>query len=318
MKIKNKKGQGIIGYVLIFLFAWVFFTPLLQSCGLLHHVDIPQKQEVAVEAKTESDKNTSVISDEISSENTNDKKQEDKKNTEDVASVPDVKKVNTIYISDKAHLLTDATKQDLLKIGTDLDKKYKAQIAVYTIDSLDGKNIEEYTNKLFREIGIGDKKKNNGVLILVAKNDHKARIEVGYGLEETIPDGKAGRILKSMLSEFKKDKYDEGIKLAYGKIANEIYKANNDESSQVATKDNNEEDESILGIFFDIFIILVVFVVIVIFMSINDSGGGSGGGGYYGGSSGGYFGGSSWSSGGDSGGSWGGGDSGGGGASGGW
>ena len=226
---------------------------------------------------------------------------------ENVATVPDVKKINTIYISDKAHLLTNATKQDLLKIGTDLDNKYKAQIAVYTIDSLEGKSIEEYANELFRKIGIGDKNKNNGVLILVAKKDHKARIEVGYGLEGAIPDGKAGRILKTMLNEFKKDKYDEGIRLAYGQIANEIYKANNDKA-KVDVGEVEEDDD--IDIVFIIIVIIILFIIFVILE--NNSGGGYHGGGGY------YSGGSSWSSGSSSGGSWGGGSSGGGGASGNW
>ena len=276
-----------------FIFVFAFIG--LLNCFCLSSInatveDNSQKQEISIESKTDSTNQT-----------TDD---EQKNNTEEKIAIPDVKKVNTIYINDKANLLSESTKQDLLKIGTDLDNKYKAQIAVYTIDSLNGETIEDYANKLFRKLGIGDKEKNNGVLILVAKNDHKARIEVGYGLEGAIPDGKAGRILKSMLNEFKKDKYDEGIKLAYGKLANEIYKAHGDEAQANVEEDNNDLT------FMDcvILAILVIIIILVIIAFICGSGGS--GGGYYGGSS-------SWSSG-DSGGSWGGGSSGGGGASGGW
>ena len=283
-----------------FIFVFAFIG--LLNCFCLSSInaiaeDNSQKQEISIESKIDSTNQT-----------TDD---EQKNNTEEKIAIPDVKKVNTIYINDKANLLSESTKQDLFKIGTDLDNKYKAQIAVYTIDSLNGETIEGYANKLFRKLGIGDKEKNNGVLILVAKNDHKARIEVGYGLEGAIPDGKAGRILKSMLNEFKKDKYDEGVKLAYGKLANEIYKAHGDEAQT-----NVEEDDNDLT-FMDcvILTILVILIIIAIIAFICDSGGS--GGGYYGGGSSSWGGGSSWSSG-DSGGSWGGGSSGGGGASGGW
>ena len=287
----------------IFVFA---FIGLLQ-CFCLSSINATaednfQKQEISIESKTNSTNQT-----------TDD---EQKNNTEEKIAIPNVKKVNTIYINDKANLLSESTKQDLLKIGTDLDNKYKAQIAVYTIDSLNGESIEDYANKLFRKLGIGYKEKNNGVLILVAKNDHKARIEVGYGLEGDIPDGKAGRILKSMLNEFKKDKYDEGIKLAYGKLANEIYKAHGDEAKIDTGENDSNENDSIEDDIELIFFVIFVFIFMVCWFAFK--GGSGGGGGYYGGGSSWGGGGSSWSSGSSSGGSWGGGSSGGGGASGSW
>ena len=65
---------------------------------------------------------------------------------------------------------------------------------VVTVNSLDGDAIEDYANKLFRQYGIGDSKKNNGVLILLSIQDRKCRIEVGYGLEGTLTDGNTGLI----------------------------------------------------------------------------------------------------------------------------
>ena len=294
MKLKDKRGQTFLKFIFVFVFIGLLQCFCLSSVNATVE-DNSQKQEISIESKTESTNQTT--------------NGEQENNTEEKIAIPDVKKVNTIYINDKANLLSESTKQDLLKIGTDLDNKYKAQIAVYTIDSLNGEAIEDYANKLFRELGLGDKEKNNGVLILVAKNDHKARIEVGYGLEGDIPDGKAGRILKSMLNDFKKDKYDEGIKLAYGKLANEIYKAHGDEAHA-----NVEEDNNNLTFMDCVMITIFVIIIILVIIAIIFGNGGSGGG-YYGGCS--WGGGSSWSSG-DSGGSWGGGSSGGGGASGSW
>ena len=279
MKLKDKRGQTFLKFIFVFVFIGLLQCFCLSSVNATVE-DNSQKQEISIESKTESTNQTT--------------NGEQENNTEEKIAIPDVKKVNTIYINDKANLLSESTKQDLLKIGTDLDNKYKAQIAVYTIDSLNGEAIEDYANKLFRELGLGDKEKNNGVLILVAKNDHKARIEVGYGLEGDIPDGKAGRILKSMLNDFKKDKYDEGIKLAYGKLANEIYKAHGDEAHA-----NVEEDNNNLTFMDCVMITIFVIIIILVIIAIIFGNGGSGGG-YYGGCS------------------WGGGSSGGGGASGSW
>lgn len=293
MKLKDKRGQTFLKFIFVFAFIGLLQCFCLSSVNATVE-DNSQKQEISIESKTESTNQTT--------------NGEQENNTEEKIAIPNVKKVNTIYINDKANLLSESTKQDLLKIGTDLDNKYKAQIAIYTIDSLNGEAIEDYANKLFRELGIGDKEKNKGILILVAKNDHKARIEVGYGLEGDIPDGKAGRILKSMLNDFKKDKYDEGIKLAYGKLANEIYKAHGDEAHANVEENNNLTFMDC--VIMTIFVIIIILVIIAIIF-----GNGGSGGGYYGGGS--WGGGSSWSSG-DSGGSWGGGSSGGGGASGTW
>ena len=96
-----------------------------------------------------------------------------------------------IYVADYAAMIDDATKNQILAIGGELDKKYKAQIVVVTLDNLGGSSIEEYANELFNSWGIGDKDLNNGVLILIAKNERRFRIEVGYGLEGAITDGYA-------------------------------------------------------------------------------------------------------------------------------
>ncbi|MGQ7398861.1 TPM domain-containing protein, partial [Streptococcus suis] len=77
-----------------------------------------------------------------------------------------------------------------------LDDSTSNQIAVVLIKSLDGYEVAEYANKLFREWGIGNKKTNNGVLILASIDDRKVWIEVGYGLEGVIPDVTASAIYR--------------------------------------------------------------------------------------------------------------------------
>jgi uncharacterized protein len=82
----------------------------------------------------------------------------------------------------------------IVSIGRELYDKTGSEAAVVVIDTTGDESIEEYANGLFREWGIGNKQKNNGVLLLVAVKDRKMRIEVGYGLEGILPDGKTGRI----------------------------------------------------------------------------------------------------------------------------
>ncbi|MBT2689320.1 TPM domain-containing protein [Bacillus sp. ISL-47] len=103
--------------------------------------------------------------------------------------------VGDIYVQDFANVLNDQEKYDLNHLGRQIEDQTSAQIAVLTVDTTGGRPIEEYTNEAFRTYGIGSAAKNNGVLLVVAMEDRQVRIEVGYGLEGRIPDGKAGRIL---------------------------------------------------------------------------------------------------------------------------
>ena len=84
--------------------------------------------------------------------------------------------------------------QIILAYSSALAKRTKTQVVVLTVPTLDGESIEDYGLSVLREWGIGDKKENNGVLLLVATKDRKSRIEVGYGLEGVLPDGLTGRI----------------------------------------------------------------------------------------------------------------------------
>jgi uncharacterized protein len=81
----------------------------------------------------------------------------------------------------------------------ELRRKTGAQFAVVTLKSLEGGQIDDFANKLFKKWGVGEKGKNNGIMLLVAMQDRKARIEVGYGLEPILPDALAGRVLDEQL-----------------------------------------------------------------------------------------------------------------------
>lgn len=102
-------------------------------------------------------------------------------------------------VNDFAGVLTPAQKESLEARCRQLREKTGAELAVVTLKSLEGEQIDDFAAGLFKQWGIGQKDRDNGVLLLVALDDRKARIEVGYGLEEILPDALAGRVLGEQL-----------------------------------------------------------------------------------------------------------------------
>ena len=125
------------------------------------------------------------------------------------------KPAQRVYIVDTAGMVSAEDAAQISKIGAELRSKTKAEIVVVTVPTLGGTDIESYANELFRSWGIGDARMNNGVLLLIAKDDRAFRIEVGYGLEGAITDGYAGSVLDAMKGEFRKENYSPAILTAY-------------------------------------------------------------------------------------------------------
>ena len=116
------------------------------------------------------------------------------------------------FVNDYAGLLSPAVKTQLEAKLTQLEKDTTAEVAVVTVKSLEGDDVDDYAVRLFEKWKIGKKDKNNGVLFLVALDERKMRIEVGYGLEPIITDGRAGRIRDNDVTpKFKQNDYDGGI-----------------------------------------------------------------------------------------------------------
>ena len=113
----------------------------------------------------------------------------------------------TDYVNDFAHVLDAGTIAKIDNIAQQLDKKGNAQIAVVTVRSLDGADIESYAVDLFKQWGIGGKSNNRGVLILFATEDRKYRTEVGYGLEPILPDGKVGGFGREAVPQLRQGDY---------------------------------------------------------------------------------------------------------------
>jgi len=206
------------------------------------------------------------------------------------------------YVNDYAGILSAETEEAIMKVSVPLAQETGAQIVVVTVDSLEGQDIESYALNLFREWGIGDATKNNGLLLLVSLNDRQSRIEVGYGLEGALNDAKTGRIQDDyLIGHFQEGNYDAGVIGTYLKLAEEVYiEYDLDEATitdqNVYYKPGTEEEEGKLTLFHVILIIIGIMLMmldlifnrgritrVVLYMIVRNSGRGGGGGGFGGG-----------------------------------
>ncbi|MEO5936093.1 MAG: TPM domain-containing protein [Terriglobales bacterium] len=233
--------------------------------------------------------------------------------------VSDLKPSN--YVNDFAGVMDAGTVNKLNLLGLEVESKTQAQIAVVTIKSLDGETIEQFAVDLFKAWGVGGKQDNRGVLILLAVSDRKYRVEVGYGLEPILPDGKVGGFGREMVPDLRAGNYSGAVSLVTNRVAQTIAQdARVELLGMTAPPRRKRRDSGIPG-----WLILLIFIFFPVLGSILRALGlmaprrrGYWGGGGFGGFSGGGFGGGGGGGGGGSFGGFGGGFSGGGGASGGW
>jgi uncharacterized protein len=173
-----------------------------------------------------------------------------------------------VAVNDFANLLEPFQKQELEQKLDAYNDSTSSAIVIITVPSLDGYDIEQVALKYLRDWGIGTKEKNNGVVILVSANDHKARIETGYGMEGVLPDILAKQIIdERMIPFFKSGDYYGGLNNSVDAIIQAAageYKADPN-----AGKKNNFTIGKIIPL-------IVIFLVIIFLFS----GGGGGGGSY--------------------------------------
>ncbi len=216
----------------------------------------------------------------------------------------------TDYVSDYAHVLSPEAIARLDSICTQLDhSQANAQIAVVTVHDLNGDDAADYADQLETKWKMGKKGSDRGALVLLAVADHKYRIEVGYGLEGILPDGKIGDIGREMVPDLRAGDYDGAVSLAVGEVAQVIATdANVTLENQPAPESAPAPRHAPAGIGVLQVIVVLVFIVLYLFrilggfglfglwglglMSGGISGRGRGGyGGGFGGGSGGGFGG---------------------------
>ena len=131
---------------------------------------------------------------------------------EPLASIPNPRVKNGTWVTDMAGALRPETIAQLNQMIGDVEKTRGIEMAVVVVRSLDGLTVEDAAEKLFRMWGIGKKGQDNGLLFLWSTGDRKVRVEVGYGLEGTLPDGKVGAILDAyVIPKFKVNQFDEGV-----------------------------------------------------------------------------------------------------------
>jgi uncharacterized protein len=135
----------------------------------------------------------------------------------------DIKKIHPAgYVSDLAGVISSEAKTRLEALCAEVEQKTGAQMAIVTVQSLEGESVENYAVDLYKQLGVGSKKDNRGVLLLVAPNDRKYRIEVGYGLEPVINDARAGDAGRAMVPYLRQREYGKAAEVGAWQLAKYI------------------------------------------------------------------------------------------------
>ncbi|PWU01011.1 MAG: methanol dehydrogenase [Terriglobia bacterium] len=126
------------------------------------------------------------------------------------------------YVSDFAGVIDGASRQQLENYCAIVERSTGAQMALVTIPTLEGEPIEDVANTIYRNWGVGQKGKNEGILLLLAIRDRRSRLEIGYGLEPNLPDGLDGSILREMRPALRQQHYGEAMMAAASTLGNAI------------------------------------------------------------------------------------------------
>ena len=212
----------------------------------------------------------------------------------DEIPIPTVKK--DVYVYDEDDIIEDDVESKVNTLLIQLEEKTGAEIAVITVKSLLGKEIEDYSYELANTLGIGKADEDNGVLLLISKTDERVRLEIGKGLEGCLNDSKCGRILDDYFVPYReKDEYSEGtyktIEAVVSVIAQEYEVTIGDVDDTLAKKmDEDAKKDAIKAV-----IIIIIIVIVLIILLVCDNifldgaitqgfvGGSSSGGGGFGG-----------------------------------
>ena len=147
-------------------------------------------------------------------------------------------------VTDITGTLSTSEQQSLTQQLQDITQKTRAQVAVLIVPSTGDDSIEQYATRVFNNWRLGDAKRNDGILIIVAWSDRTVRIQVGYGLEEKVTDALAGDIIRSnMIPAFKQQKLAQGLELAINALNNQLtsqhqYPTNPSESESASSSDH--------------------------------------------------------------------------------
>lgn len=161
-------------------------------------------------------------------------------------------------VNDFANVIDPATEAEIDGRLDQLERQTSSEIAVATIASLGGLASTEYANRLFKEWGVGQEKRDNGVLVVIAIEDRDMAIEVGYGLEGVLPDGLAGQVIRDEFTpRFRDNDYSGGIRNGVMRLADIV------EKQQVLTPEELAAINESSGDDFPIWILLPFFGLFV-------------------------------------------------------
>lgn len=172
------------------------------------------------------------------------------------------------YVADFANVIPLQDEQQIHLLCSIIDNNSQNQVAVVTVNSLGLYSIEEFSYKLLEKWGIGKKESNNGILVLLALNEKKVRIEVGYGLEPIIPDSKAALIIQNYgIPYFKESNFGKGLYNMVYALGETMAKDRGQDFSDwvkeggLKPKSNNEG----AGFFIFVLILIIIFILNVLF-----------------------------------------------------
>lgn len=221
----------------------------------------------------------------------------------DEIPIPTVKK--DVYVYDEGNIIDDDIEKQLNVLLIEVEEQTGAEVAIVTVESLLGREIEDYANNLANTLGIGKADEDNGVLLLISKSDERVRLEIGKGLEGCLNDSRCGRILDNYFVPYReKNEYSEGtyktIEAVVSVIAKEYGISSINGINEDIAQEVEKEEYNVAKIDLVIIVLLMCFIVLsFLWFLLNDdsissstsfgtsSGGGFGGGGFGGGSFGG-------------------------------
>lgn len=142
---------------------------------------------------------------------------------EDLSKIVNPKTSGSGYVSNADHIISQTAVNQLNSLIKPLDRQGKAQVAVVLVNSIGNQVPKDFATALLRKWGIGDRKRNNGLLILIVKDQRRMEFEVGYGLEGVLTDLTSQRIQQGlMVPYFKKGNYDTGVLKGVGLVVSTI------------------------------------------------------------------------------------------------
>ncbi len=169
------------------------------------------------------------------------------------------------YVNDFANVFSSSEKSRLMEKAIALSDEHNGiQVVVTTIKSLEGNSIEDYSYEMYNQYGIG--KDDMGLLILLATEDRKIRVEVGKSMEAYINDSKAGRFIDQYaIPSLKENKFNEGLINLQGALLNEIVKSIDNDNLKEDTSTNTEDTAILLNVV-GVFLIIIEIIVVIVLM----------------------------------------------------